>query len=217
MEDKLEFGASVQTLASRLERRRYREGETIFQQGETGDAAFVVQKGRVRLYQMVDGHQVELDDILPGEIFGEMAVLDQGNRSASTVAIEPTVVACVPQQVFQRKLRTADRFLAALIGLFIKNIRNSPRLFLRRPRSFRDHVKQMRVFSWNMRRFAGRVDDSAMADDLLDVLDRLDGVLIDLDNVSELCSDKRHDLISATELNGVGFADVVGTEGQRKI
>lgn len=201
----------------RLERVRFANGERIFAQGETGDSAFIVHKGQVALFQHHDGHRVEVGTIGVGEIFGEMAVLDGGRRSASAVAAEDCVLARVPQALFQRKLDGADRFLKALIELFIKNIRTSPRLFLRRPRSFRDHVKQMSVFSWNMRRFAGRLDDTAMADDVLDMLNRLDTVLDDLANVAELTADKRHDLIVEEELNGVDFSDVIGTEGRRQL
>lgn len=203
--------------ATRLERIRIAAGERIFAQDEPGDAAYIVHKGRVTLFQHHDGHRIEVGEIGPGEIFGEMAVLDGGRRSATAVAADDCVLARVPQGLFLRKLDGADRFLKALIELFIKNIRTSPKLFLRRPRSFRDHVKQMSVFSWNMRRFAGRMQDSVMADDVLDILDRLDAVLADLANVAELTPDKRHDLIVDEELNGVEFSDVIGTEGRRRL
>lgn len=208
---------NVKECGGRLERVHFAAGERIFAQGDGGDAAFIVHRGRVALFQHHDGHRVEVATIGPGDIFGEMAVLDGGHRSASAVALEDCTLARVPQAVFQRKLDGSDSFVKALIELFIKNIRTSPRLFLRRPRSFRDHVKQMSVFSWNMRRFAGRMDDMAMADDVLDILDRLDTVLDDLANVAELTADKRHDLIVDEELNGVDFSDVIGTEGRRRL
>ncbi|MBC7952978.1 MAG: cyclic nucleotide-binding domain-containing protein [Rhodospirillaceae bacterium] len=203
--------------SAKLERVSFAAGERIFSQGDAGDAAYILQQGRVTLFQHHEGHRIEVGDIVSGEIFGEMAVLDGGHRSASAVAAEDCVVARVPQPIFLEKLAGTDRFIKALMELFIKNIRNSPKLFLRRPRSFRDHVKQMSVFSWNMRRFAGRMSDNATADDVLDILDRLDGVLGDLANVAEQTPDKRHDLIIDEELNGVEFSDVIGTEGRRRL
>lgn len=208
---------SLEEAGGRLERVHFADGERIFAQGDMGDCAYIIHKGQVTLFQHHDGHRIEVGTLGAGEIFGEMAVLDGGRRSATAVAVEDCTLARVPLAVFQKKLGNADRFLKALIELFIKNIRTSPRLFLRRPRSFRDHVKQMAVFSWNMRRFAGRLDDVTMADDVLDILDRLDTVLDDLANVAELTADKRHDLIVDEELNGVDFADVIGTEGRRRL
>ena len=208
---------NMQECGGRLERVHFASGERIFAQGDAGDCAYIIHKGRIALFQHHDGHRIEVGTLGPGEIFGEMAVLDGGRRSATAVAAEDCTLARVPLVVFQKKLDGADRFLKALIELFIKNIRTSPRLFLRRPRSFRDHVKQMAVFSWNLRRFAGRVEDVTMADDVLDILDRLDTVLDDLANVAELTADKRHDLIVDEELNGVDFSDVIGTEGRRRL
>lgn len=201
----------------RLDRIQVAAGERIFAQGDAGDAAYILHKGTVTIFQHHDGHRIELGTIGPGEIFGEMAVIDGGRRMASAVAAEDSVMAQVPLPVFQKKLDGADRFIRALIQLFIKNIRESQRIFLRRPRSFRDHVRQMGAFSWNMRRFAGRLDDRRMADDMLDVLERLDAALADLNCLAERCPDKRHDLIVADELNGVDFGDVVGSETRRTV
>ncbi|WP_173980158.1 cyclic nucleotide-binding domain-containing protein [Magnetospirillum sp. UT-4] len=201
--------------STRLERLTFAAGEQIFAQGDLGDAAYIVHKGSVRLFQHVDGQRVEVAEVGTGGIFGEMAVLDGGRRSASAVAVDEALLSRVPVPVFRRKLAGTDRFLRALIELFIRNIRNSPRLFLRRPRSFRDHVTQSRVFAWNMRRFAGRMEDQAMATEVVALLDRLDTVLGDLDRAAERCPDKRHNLIGDEELRGVQFSDVIGTEGQR--
>lgn len=198
-----------------LERISMPAGQRVFSQGEAGDAAFIVQKGRVTLYQQVEGDRIELTCVGPGEIFGEMAVIDGGKRMATAVANEDCALSRVPKAVFQRKIESADRFLAALIKLFIKNIRESHRLFLRRPRSFRDHVRQTKAFSWNMRRFAGRIEDQALADRLLDTVERLDGLLHELAELAESVPDKRHDLIADAELQGVEFAKVIGSETRR--
>jgi len=196
---------------------RIAAGERVFSQNDTADTAYLVLGGRIALSQAIDGRAVEICTLGSGEVLGEMAVLEGGRRVATAIAIEDCQLAPVGHAAFQQRLGSADPFLRALLDSFIKNIRTSPRLFLRRPRSFRDHVRQMNTFSWNLRRFAGRLDDVAMADDVLDILDRLDVVLDDLANVAELTADKRHDLIADEEMNGVDFSDVVGSEGRRRL
>lgn len=208
---------SFSTGDTRLERIHVKAGERIFAQGEAGDAAYILNKGKIRITQHVDGQRIELDTVDSGQIFGEMAVLDGGRRAASAVAMEDSVISRVPKPIFERKLEGADRFLRALITLFIKNIRDSHRLFLRRPRSFRDHVRQTKAFSWNMRRYAGRIEERATADELLDIVERMDAVLADLSAFAERCPDKRHDLIVDDELGGVDFGNVIGTETRRII
>jgi CRP-like cAMP-binding protein len=196
---------------------RIAAGERVFSQGDTADTSYLVLEGRIALTQAIDGRAVDICTLSSGEVLGEMAVLEGGRRAATAIAVEDCQLAPVNHAAFQNRLGAADAFLRALLDSFIKNIRTSPRLFLRRPRSFRDHVRQMNSFSWNLRRFAGRLDDVAMADDVLDILDRLDVVLDDLANVAELTADKRHDLIADEEMNGVDFSDVVGSEGRRRL
>lgn len=192
-------------------------GQRIFAQGDNADCAYLVLEGRISLNQKVDGRVIEIGSVGAGEVLGEMAVLDGGRRSSTATAQEECQMVAVNHAMFREKLEHIDPFLRALIDSFIKNIRASPRLFLRRPRSFRDHVRQMHGFSWNLRRFASRLGDVPMADDVLDTLDRLNAVLDDLANVAELTADKRHDLITDEEMNGVDFTDVIGSEGRRRL
>ncbi len=197
---------------------RFSRGERIFGQGEPGDATYLLETGRVTIHQVIDGRPLDLDGIEPGEIFGEMAVLDGGRRMATATAAEDSVVLRLPASAFQRKLVLADRFLRALVMMVIKNIRTSHRVFLRRPRSFRDHVRQMNALSGNVRRFAARLPDPDVADALGDTLGRLDAALAELGSLAQRCPDQRHDIVlDHAETDGVGLDEVVGSESRRKV
>jgi len=193
-------------------------GQKVFGQGEPGETAFLLESGKVAIHQHIDGRQLELDSVSPGEIFGEMAILGGGKRMATAVATEECVVAPLASTVFERKLEAADRFLRALVIMVIKNIQTSHRVFLRRPRSFRDHVRQMRSLCDNVRRFSTRLDDTALVDDLAAALGKLDGALRELDRLALRCPDQRHDIIlDEQETEGVGLDDVVGSESRRRV
>ena len=57
--------------------RRVRRGQTIFQRGDSGSSMMAVLRGRVRISSVSgDGKEVTLNVISPGEIFGELALLD---------------------------------------------------------------------------------------------------------------------------------------------
>ncbi len=62
-------------------------GEVIFEQGDTGDYAYVVQSGEVEIYQVnPDGVEEVIAIVAQGQMFGELAILDDAPRSASARA-----------------------------------------------------------------------------------------------------------------------------------
>lgn len=111
----------------------FAKGTVIFEEGQSGRRAYLVDDGRVELDRLVDGKRMPFARIGPGGIFGEMAVIDGGPRTASAVAIENTTVTVISERVFRYKLKIADPFLRALIRLFISNLRTSTPDALRRP------------------------------------------------------------------------------------
>ena len=66
--------------------KKYVDGEVIYRQGDRGDSMFVLQNGRVEIFQRRGEREIVLATLGPGEIFGEMALFDQQERSASAVA-----------------------------------------------------------------------------------------------------------------------------------
>lgn len=67
--------------------RAYEAGELIFQEGDIGKEMFVVVAGNVEIYrQSADGSSHTLANLGPGEMFGEMALVSEGRRSATACA-----------------------------------------------------------------------------------------------------------------------------------
>lgn len=64
----------------------YRDGERLFEQGEEGDAAYVVVSGGVEVLVRVDGGERSVARLGRGEIFGELAVLLDQPRSSAIAA-----------------------------------------------------------------------------------------------------------------------------------
>jgi len=81
--------------------RRVRRGQTIFQRGDEGSYMIVVLRGRVRIGSIsAEGKEVTLNVINPGEITGELALLDGKPRSADATAIEDTLLLVVERRQF---------------------------------------------------------------------------------------------------------------------
>src|SRR5215471_1428472 len=73
-------------LAGQLEAVNFPVGKTIFNYGDPGDSLFIIRSGEVEIFFKDDtGAHVLLEMAGPGEVFGELSLLDQGPRSASVV------------------------------------------------------------------------------------------------------------------------------------
>lgn len=78
----------LEQLAEDVEQVNYEAGEVIFHEYDTGDALYVIEEGSVRIWVTdEDVQQVTLTELNPGQFFGELAVLDRGQRSSSASAI----------------------------------------------------------------------------------------------------------------------------------
>jgi CRP/FNR family cyclic AMP-dependent transcriptional regulator len=85
--------AELTALAKDFTVRRFQQGETIFFQGDPGQALYLIEAGRVRIYVQDDtGQEISVIFLGAGDIFGELAVIDGLPRSASAAAADETIV-----------------------------------------------------------------------------------------------------------------------------
>ncbi|MGH7284958.1 MAG: cyclic nucleotide-binding domain-containing protein, partial [Polyangiaceae bacterium] len=79
----------------------YRSGATIFSEGEPGDKFYLIVEGAVRISRIVPGMGEEALAVLgPGEVFGEMALLDESPRSADARAHERCRLLVITKDAF---------------------------------------------------------------------------------------------------------------------
>ena len=71
-----------------LQSRQYQAGEVLFEEGQVGKAVFVIKSGKVELARRVGSKDRSLGILGAGQMFGEMALLEQMKRTASAKAIE---------------------------------------------------------------------------------------------------------------------------------
>jgi CRP/FNR family cyclic AMP-dependent transcriptional regulator len=106
-------------LAQVVDRRELPAGTTLFQAGEPGESLFVVSAGEVELFiKDTAGQKIVLTVAREGEIFGELALLDRGARTATALALVDTVLLELDRDdlllLFQKTPEAAVRLLAAV-------------------------------------------------------------------------------------------------------
>jgi CRP/FNR family cyclic AMP-dependent transcriptional regulator len=92
----------LENLAELVDQVPYKAGETIFHEHDAGDALYVVERGAVRIWvRDEDVQEVTLSELTPGDFFGELAVLDSGERSANATALVDSSLHRLRREDFQ--------------------------------------------------------------------------------------------------------------------
>ncbi len=80
--------------------RKFPRGSVVYMPSDASDAVFLVATGRIKLYHITsDGKQAVLALIDPGELFGELAVFDEGQREEFAEAMEASTLIKIPRNV----------------------------------------------------------------------------------------------------------------------
>src|SRR3977135_4650501 len=99
-------------------------GEVLFQKGDAGDALFGVRRGQIRIETGAsDGSRLTLNFMGPGDLFGEVAVLDGQNRTADATAGEPTELFVLRREDFLGQLEREPKVAIKIIQLLCQRIR----------------------------------------------------------------------------------------------
>jgi len=95
----------LEHLAEDIDQVNYQAGETIFNEHDLGDGLYVLETGSVRIWVMdEDVAEVTLAELKPGDFFGELAVLDRGERSSTATALTDTHLHKLSSDAFQQFL-----------------------------------------------------------------------------------------------------------------
>ena len=116
------------TVVEHAGRRVVDKGQMVFWQDDPGEAMFVLLEGAVKLVVCSrDGELIELHRHDAPAIFGELALLDAGPRSASAEALERSTLLVVTRPELLRLLRTEDQVAEALLRTLGTIVRRTTR------------------------------------------------------------------------------------------
>lgn len=115
----------LQELTKSCQERSYPAGTTILSQGDTGVGLYVLKSGKVRVIQAnnPDRAETELAVVGPGDVLGEMALLDDLPRSASVVAIDDVTALLLPIWEFRSILRSHPDIALKLLAVLSRRLR----------------------------------------------------------------------------------------------
>jgi CRP/FNR family cyclic AMP-dependent transcriptional regulator len=157
-------GAELARLGSLLRVRRYARGQTIFLEGDEGTALCLIAEGRVRIQLTgADGREVVLNVYGPGEIFGELALLDGEPRSADAIAQDAARVFWLQRRDFVAFLDGHPRAAMTMLASLSRRLRHTTRVV--QDATFRDVPSRLaRVLLELAERHGRHVEDGIRVD-----------------------------------------------------
>jgi ATP-binding cassette, subfamily B, bacterial HlyB/CyaB len=100
----------LRQILEQLEEQTVTAGTIVFREGDAGDRFYVVREGMLDAFKSEAGAERLLNSIGPGEFFGELALLNNGRRSATVVAKTKAELYSLSQEAFLKIVEASEEF-----------------------------------------------------------------------------------------------------------
>lgn len=112
--------------AREFREQRFDQGQMLFSRGDQGDQLILVGEGRIRLAVTTeDGRELSVRHAVRGDLLGEIAVLDGGERSADAVALTPVVAHGLRRAQFEQLIARYPELSAGIIAFLCRRLRQT--------------------------------------------------------------------------------------------
>ncbi len=111
-------------VAAALRLSRVRAGTHLISMEQPGNRAYVILSGTVKVFvDHIDGSEVILALLGPGEVVGEMSLVDNLSRSASVTTLETSTLAWMDRASFWRQMQSTPQLMANMVALLSRRLR----------------------------------------------------------------------------------------------
>jgi CRP-like cAMP-binding protein len=115
-------------VAQRVQRRTFALGVTLFHQDMPGTMMYIIESGSVRVISIGrTGQELTLNVLGPGELFGELSLLDGQHRSATAITLAPTVAWLLSQADLNEFMSKFPPVNLAMIRVLVDRVRSTAR------------------------------------------------------------------------------------------
>lgn len=105
--------------------KRFRAGDVIFRRGDRAKEAYIIESGSIQVRTERAGQEIVLATRKPGEIIGEMAIVDGRPRSASAIAMAETVLRVIPEATLTSKMSDQTPELRHVLAAILDRYRDT--------------------------------------------------------------------------------------------
>jgi len=101
----------------------YNDQQVIFKEGTFGDWMYVVEEGKVEISRTAEGKKIPITTLKAGEIFGEVAYISKGPRSATATALGKTTVGMIDRNFFDQEFNALSSDFQMILKTLAERLR----------------------------------------------------------------------------------------------
>jgi CRP/FNR family cyclic AMP-dependent transcriptional regulator len=105
--------------------KKLEKGQLLFKEGDASDAMYVVKKGRIMITKTKGESEIELAEMGPGQMFGEMAFFDQKPRSANARAAADSEIIALPFANLEAHFKAMPEWLKSMVKTINEHLREA--------------------------------------------------------------------------------------------
>jgi len=116
---------------------KYDAHEPVFKENDSGDSCYIITSGAIGVQKKIfeEGNEIKLSKLKPGTIFGQVSLIDRGPRSATCIALEPSVLLKLRRNAFDALFHTghvtAYKFQDIIARIMIQQLRLADQAYAR--------------------------------------------------------------------------------------
>jgi CRP/FNR family cyclic AMP-dependent transcriptional regulator len=116
----------LKELAQSAPLRKLDKGELLFYQTDPSDAVYIVRAGCISLFLATpDGREMVINEMRPGDCFGELGLVTGLPRSTGAVAREPSLILRIPKEEFMEGLEAEPKLMRRVLRMTAQRLRVS--------------------------------------------------------------------------------------------
>lgn len=159
-------------------RKVYYDGEYIFHKGEEAYTAYFIENGHAEVIVEDQDHEVVLGTLGPGDIFGEMAIIDPAPRSASVRAVKQCTVIVISQMELETKIELIDnKPVQSLFKFLIRRLRRANEEQFSRSKQAAHAQAQIMNLIENLAAGIPEQHRESFKDDILPLVEKMEAVV----------------------------------------
>lgn len=161
-----------------LNRENYFSGDTIVEQDSNACRAFYIEEGEVEIRVREGRHEIAVSRLGKGEIFGEMGLLLDSQRSATVKALSNCTLTVISRETLEKKIDTIeDKAIRAIIRILITRLRQSNSGQLHHYRNFAEFQERLDMLLSKADRGVAQDKKGAFREEAEPLLNQLEALL----------------------------------------